>query len=164
MHCIYSFYTDVVWMFFYESVSRAVLQLIVVSCRLPLYSCCGAGVQDSCGAQLKCCAHECRMEFAGFGKKKIEWVSKKVALSDSQNYCQLGHFLPEPLNSMSGKTLDALFIYALSLPFFFFFKTPSSWAEETRGRRSAGGHKRSASWGSAEHLREASIVYTKAVN
>uniref|UniRef100_H2TWD3 Family with sequence similarity 117 member Aa n=1 Tax=Takifugu rubripes TaxID=31033 RepID=H2TWD3_TAKRU len=33
-------------------------------------------------------------------------------------------------------------------------KTPSSWAEETRGRRSSGGHKRSASWGSAEHLRE----------
>ncbi|XP_075998778.1 protein FAM117A [Genypterus blacodes] len=33
-------------------------------------------------------------------------------------------------------------------------QTPSSWAEETRGRRSAGGHKRSASWGSAEHLRE----------
>lgn len=39
-------------------------------------------------------------------------------------------------------------------------QTPSSWAEETRGRRSggggSGGHKRSASWGSAEHLREAS--------
>ncbi|KAA8585426.1 hypothetical protein FQN60_004120, partial [Etheostoma spectabile] len=34
--------------------------------------------------------------------------------------------------------------------------TPSSWAEETRGRKSAGKHKRSASWGSAEHLREAS--------
>ncbi|XP_056870542.1 protein FAM117A [Takifugu flavidus] len=33
-------------------------------------------------------------------------------------------------------------------------QTPSSWAEETRGRRSSGGHKRSASWGSAEHLRE----------
>ncbi|XP_020511267.2 protein FAM117A isoform X1 [Labrus bergylta] len=33
-------------------------------------------------------------------------------------------------------------------------QTPSSWAEETRGRRSAVGHKRSASWGSAEHLRE----------
>ncbi|XP_069572334.1 protein FAM117A isoform X1 [Brachyistius frenatus] len=33
-------------------------------------------------------------------------------------------------------------------------QTPSSWAEETRGRRSTGGHKRSASWGSAEHLRE----------
>ncbi|XP_033944361.1 protein FAM117A isoform X2 [Pseudochaenichthys georgianus] len=32
--------------------------------------------------------------------------------------------------------------------------TPSSWAEETRGRRSSGKHKRSASWGSAEHLRE----------
>ncbi|KAF1379835.1 hypothetical protein PFLUV_G00180200 [Perca fluviatilis] len=32
--------------------------------------------------------------------------------------------------------------------------TPSSWAEETRGRKSAGKHKRSASWGSAEHLRE----------
>ncbi|XP_024249774.2 protein FAM117A isoform X3 [Oncorhynchus tshawytscha] len=32
--------------------------------------------------------------------------------------------------------------------------TPSSWAEETRGRRSVGGHKRSASWGSAEHLRD----------
>ncbi|XP_068194082.1 protein FAM117B isoform X2 [Antennarius striatus] len=32
--------------------------------------------------------------------------------------------------------------------------TPSSWADETRGRRSGGGHKRSASWGSAEHLRE----------
>lgn len=38
----------------------------------------------------------------------------------------------------------------------FVSKTPSSWAEETRGRRSVGGHKRSASWGSAEHLREAS--------
>lgn len=37
-------------------------------------------------------------------------------------------------------------------------QTPSSWAEETRGRRSASGHKRSASWGSAEHLREASDV------
>ncbi|XP_029997220.1 RUN domain-containing protein 3A-like isoform X2 [Sphaeramia orbicularis] len=33
-------------------------------------------------------------------------------------------------------------------------QTPSSWAEETRGRRHASGHKRSASWGSAEHLRE----------
>ncbi|KTF85244.1 hypothetical protein cypCar_00016323 [Cyprinus carpio] len=32
--------------------------------------------------------------------------------------------------------------------------TPSSWIEETRGRRGGGGHKRSASWGSAEHLRE----------
>ncbi|XP_068606521.1 protein FAM117A isoform X2 [Brachionichthys hirsutus] len=32
--------------------------------------------------------------------------------------------------------------------------TPSSWSEETRGRRSGGGHKRSASWGSAEHLKE----------
>ncbi|XP_062389092.1 protein FAM117A isoform X2 [Sardina pilchardus] len=32
--------------------------------------------------------------------------------------------------------------------------TPSSWAEEGRGRRGGGGHKRSASWGSAEHLRE----------
>uniref|UniRef100_A0A8C6K9L3 Family with sequence similarity 117 member A n=1 Tax=Nothobranchius furzeri TaxID=105023 RepID=A0A8C6K9L3_NOTFU len=36
-------------------------------------------------------------------------------------------------------------------------QTPSSWAEDTRGRRSAGGHKRSASWGSAEHLKEVSI-------
>uniref|UniRef100_A0A8C1NCG4 Family with sequence similarity 117 member Aa n=1 Tax=Cyprinus carpio TaxID=7962 RepID=A0A8C1NCG4_CYPCA len=34
-------------------------------------------------------------------------------------------------------------------------QTPSSWIEETRGRRGVGGHKRSASWGSAEHLREA---------
>ncbi|XP_063079485.1 protein FAM117A [Engraulis encrasicolus] len=33
-------------------------------------------------------------------------------------------------------------------------QTPSSWAEESRGRRGGGGHKRSASWGSAEHLRE----------
>lgn len=33
-------------------------------------------------------------------------------------------------------------------------QTPCSWTEETRGRRSAGGHKRSASWGSAEHLKE----------
>ncbi|KAM9392042.1 protein FAM117A-like [Pholidichthys leucotaenia] len=33
-------------------------------------------------------------------------------------------------------------------------QTPNSWTEETRGRRSVGGHKRSASWGSAEHLRE----------
>uniref|UniRef100_A0A8C2Q6A3 Family with sequence similarity 117 member Aa n=1 Tax=Cyprinus carpio TaxID=7962 RepID=A0A8C2Q6A3_CYPCA len=29
-------------------------------------------------------------------------------------------------------------------------QTPSSWIEETRGRRGVGGHKRSASWGSAE--------------
>uniref|UniRef100_A0A8D3DWW1 Family with sequence similarity 117 member A n=1 Tax=Scophthalmus maximus TaxID=52904 RepID=A0A8D3DWW1_SCOMX len=36
-------------------------------------------------------------------------------------------------------------------------QTPSSWAEETQGRRGVGGHKRSASWGSAEHLREASV-------
>ncbi|KAL0993274.1 hypothetical protein UPYG_G00105540 [Umbra pygmaea] len=33
-------------------------------------------------------------------------------------------------------------------------QTPISWAKEPRGRRSVGGHKRSASWGSAEHLRE----------
>ncbi|KAM9457442.1 protein FAM117A isoform 1-T3 [Clarias gariepinus] len=33
-------------------------------------------------------------------------------------------------------------------------QTPSSWTEETRGRRGGAGHKRSASWGSAEHLRE----------
>ncbi|XP_023684972.1 protein FAM117A-like [Paramormyrops kingsleyae] len=35
-------------------------------------------------------------------------------------------------------------------------QTPSSWSEECRGRRGGGGHKRSASWGSAEHLREIS--------
>ncbi|KAL4659245.1 protein FAM117A isoform X1 [Arapaima gigas] len=34
-------------------------------------------------------------------------------------------------------------------------QTPSSWSEESRSRRSSG-HKRSASWGSADHLREAS--------
>ncbi|XP_061605122.1 protein FAM117A isoform X1 [Phyllopteryx taeniolatus] len=33
-------------------------------------------------------------------------------------------------------------------------QTPSCWAEETQARRSFGGHKRSASWGSAEHLKE----------
>ncbi|XP_077352653.1 protein FAM117A isoform X1 [Festucalex cinctus] len=33
-------------------------------------------------------------------------------------------------------------------------QTPSCWAEETQARRSIGGHKRSASWGSAEHLKE----------
>ncbi|KAM9783862.1 protein FAM117A isoform X1 [Syngnathus typhle] len=33
-------------------------------------------------------------------------------------------------------------------------QTPFCWAEETRARRSLGGHKRSASWGSAEHLKE----------
>ncbi|XP_056143461.1 protein FAM117A-like isoform X2 [Lampris incognitus] len=32
--------------------------------------------------------------------------------------------------------------------------TPRSWTEESRGRKGIGGHKRSASWGSAEHLRE----------
>ncbi|XP_028843077.1 protein FAM117A-like isoform X2 [Denticeps clupeoides] len=32
--------------------------------------------------------------------------------------------------------------------------TPSSWSEDSRGRRGAGGHKRSASWGSTDHLRE----------
>ncbi|XP_018612580.1 protein FAM117A isoform X2 [Scleropages formosus] len=34
-------------------------------------------------------------------------------------------------------------------------QTPSSWCNESRSRRS-GGHKRSASWGSADHLREIS--------
>ncbi|XP_071383793.1 protein FAM117A-like isoform X1 [Centroberyx affinis] len=33
-------------------------------------------------------------------------------------------------------------------------QTPDSWADETQSRRSGSGHKRSASWGSAEHLRE----------
>ncbi|XP_061702263.1 protein FAM117A isoform X2 [Syngnathoides biaculeatus] len=33
-------------------------------------------------------------------------------------------------------------------------QTPSCWVEETQARRSFGGHKRSASWGSAEHLKE----------
>ncbi|XP_051904151.1 protein FAM117A isoform X2 [Hippocampus zosterae] len=33
-------------------------------------------------------------------------------------------------------------------------QTPSCWAEEKQARRSFGGHKRSASWGSAEHLKE----------
>ncbi|XP_043956208.1 protein FAM117A isoform X2 [Gambusia affinis] len=37
-------------------------------------------------------------------------------------------------------------------------QTPCSWTEETRGRRSVGGHKRSASWGSAEHLKEVAKV------
>ncbi|KAM6957178.1 uncharacterized protein FYW47_011285, partial [Aplochiton taeniatus] len=32
--------------------------------------------------------------------------------------------------------------------------TPNSWAVESRGRTSIGGHKRSASWSSTEHLRE----------
>ncbi|KAG5854790.1 hypothetical protein ANANG_G00041480 [Anguilla anguilla] len=33
-------------------------------------------------------------------------------------------------------------------------QTPSSWTEEVQGKRAGGVHKRSASWGSAEHLRE----------
>ncbi|KAJ8414225.1 hypothetical protein AAFF_G00050950 [Aldrovandia affinis] len=33
-------------------------------------------------------------------------------------------------------------------------QTPTSWTEEAQGRRGGGVHKRSASWGSAEHLRE----------
>ncbi|XP_054616476.1 protein FAM117A isoform X2 [Dunckerocampus dactyliophorus] len=33
-------------------------------------------------------------------------------------------------------------------------QTPNCWAEEAQSRRSLGGHKRSASWGSAEHLKE----------
>ncbi|XP_036409445.1 protein FAM117A-like [Megalops cyprinoides] len=33
-------------------------------------------------------------------------------------------------------------------------QTPSTWSEESRGRRGGVGHKRSASWGSAEHLKE----------
>ncbi|XP_026853647.2 protein FAM117A isoform X1 [Electrophorus electricus] len=37
-------------------------------------------------------------------------------------------------------------------------QTPSSWMEETRGRRGGVGHKRSASWGSAEHLREVAKI------
>ncbi|KAJ8389974.1 hypothetical protein AAFF_G00112590 [Aldrovandia affinis] len=33
-------------------------------------------------------------------------------------------------------------------------QTPSTWSEESRGRRAGVGHKRSASWGSVEHLKE----------
>nr|XP_040046609.1 protein FAM117A isoform X1 [Gasterosteus aculeatus aculeatus] len=59
-----------------------------------------------------------------------------------------GHFAPKSPNT-------GLFIHHSVIMWYFFSpKTPSSWTEETRGRRSAGGHKRSASWGSAEHLRE----------
>lgn len=123
MHCIYSFYTDVVWMFFYESVSRAVLQLIVVSCRLPLYSCCGAGVQDSCGAQLKCCAYECRMEFAGFGKKK-----NRVGLQKGRPFWQ-PELLPirpfstrAPQQHVRQNTGCLIYICSLSSFFFFFLR------------------------------------------
>ncbi|RXN12774.1 protein FAM117A-like isoform X1 [Labeo rohita] len=51
---------------------------------------------------------------------------------------------------------EILFIVLACLPVrnFSHMPTPSSWIEETRGRRGGGGHKRSASWGSAEHLRE----------
>ena len=45
----------------------------------------------------------------------------------------------------------------LSVPLSISPQTPSSWAEDSRGRRGGGGHKRSASWGSAEHLREVSF-------
>lgn len=45
-----------------------------------------------------------------------------------------------------------------------FFKTPTSWAEEIQGRRCVGGHKRSASWGSAEHLREASSLHQHVID
>ncbi|KAM3860045.1 protein FAM117A-like [Diretmus argenteus] len=33
-------------------------------------------------------------------------------------------------------------------------QTPESWSDRSQSRRSGSGHKRSASWGSAEHLRE----------
>ncbi|XP_035254302.1 protein FAM117A-like [Anguilla anguilla] len=33
-------------------------------------------------------------------------------------------------------------------------QTPSTWSDESRGRRAGVGHKRSASWGSAEHLKD----------
>ncbi|KAM4623325.1 protein FAM117A-like [Polymixia lowei] len=33
-------------------------------------------------------------------------------------------------------------------------QTPDSWSDRAQGRRGGSGHKRSASWGSAEHLRE----------
>lgn len=33
-------------------------------------------------------------------------------------------------------------------------QTPSTWSDESRGRRAGAGHKRSASWGSAEHLKD----------
>ncbi|KAJ8253804.1 hypothetical protein COCON_G00204160 [Conger conger] len=33
-------------------------------------------------------------------------------------------------------------------------QTPSTWLDESRGRRAGVGHKRSASWGSAEHLKD----------
>lgn len=106
--------------FFYESVSRAVLQLIVVSCRLPLYSCCGAGVQDSCGAQLKCCAYECRMEFAGFGKKK-----NRVGLQKGRPFWQPELLPIRPFSTRAPqqhvRQNTGCLIYICSLSSFFFF-------------------------------------------
>ncbi|XP_041087307.1 protein FAM117A-like [Polyodon spathula] len=40
------------------------------------------------------------------------------------------------------------------LSFYFFYQTPSFWFEDSLGRKGSCTHKRSASWGSVDHLRE----------
>lgn len=119
------------------------------SLSLPLYSCCGAGAQDSCGATLLGCTLKlyCWLEFTGFNRKY-----KRLPKGWPELLPKKGHFWPKPPKVCEKNT--GLFIHHTVI--IFFSKTPSSWAEETRGRKSAGKHKRSASWGSAEHLREAS--------
>ncbi|KAJ8364430.1 hypothetical protein SKAU_G00132610 [Synaphobranchus kaupii] len=49
------------------------------------------------------------------------------------------------------KELDSQGIYSMNDKAT---QTPTSWTEEVQGKRGGGAHKRSASWGSAEHLRE----------
>lgn len=116
----------------------------------PLYSCCGAGVQDSCGAPLLprtlklLCGLGLTENVTGLQKVLPEILTKKKEKRQFSTKAPGGlidkHYAP----------------YSPPCDNILFLKTPSSWAEETRGRRSGGGHKRSASWGSAEHLREAS--------
>lgn len=142
---IYSLYNDVVWMFSYACWSRAVLQLRVGSFL------CTAVVRQVCNTAVG--LHFCVILSSFFFF--FCWLGLTENVTDLQkfSYQQTKAIFYHSTQRFDRQTLGSLFT---TLCWYCFWKTPSSWAEETRGRRSGGGHKRSASWGSAEHLREVS--------
>lgn len=48
-------------------------------------------------------------------------------------------------------------MWQLTVLWFLSSQTPDSWSDNSQSRRGSSSHKRSASWGSVEHLREVSV-------
>lgn len=149
-------YDDVVWMF-----SSCVWKQ---RCGFLLAFLGTAAVGQVCEAAvgLRCCRAFALLIGVHRVEQKMTWVCNGPPRGHTCWQPELlpkSHFLPQTPNGSIDETQASNYVESTHCYTCVFFssKTPSSWAEETRGRRSSGGHKRSASWGSAEHLREASI-------